>query len=188
MNDIDRQILSFMRDVEIPEQGAFYVTLINNNIERDIRQAHLRRLEARNLIETVDPEVPSYGLTAKGLQVIVSEDLNQALSNTQDSLNEQNKSLEVTNRRLESTVNALNKQQESQRRSSAVQTIFSVTIILFTTFQVANSSVIQNTGSLDGKYIVLFGLFFAVLAIVFGIKPILTILYSTATSVKNSVA
>ena len=36
MNDVDRQILSLMRDVEIPEQGPFYLSIINDNIEADI--------------------------------------------------------------------------------------------------------------------------------------------------------
>lgn len=156
MNEVDRQVLSFMRDVKIPEQGAYYLSLINDNVEYDVRQAHLGRLEARNLIEVVDPDVPSYGLTAEGLQAIVTEDLNQTLSDT--------------NQRLLETRTELEDMRESQSRSAAVQTIFSVTIILFTTYQIVSRRILLTESGLDQVTIavVVIGIVLAGLAILFG--------------------
>jgi hypothetical protein len=157
MNDVDRQILSLMRDVEIPEQGPFYLSLINDNIDAEIRESHLRRLDARGLIEEFDSEtadVPTYGLTAQGLQAILTEDLDQTL--------------ETTNQELSQTVFQLEKQRESQSRSSAVQTIFSISIILFTTSQVITSQLIISQGVPAVVAIGAVGVILSVVALIFG--------------------
>ena len=162
MNDVDRQILSLMRDVEIPEQGPFYLSLINDNIKTEIRESHLRRLDARGLIEQFDSnaDVPTYGLTAQGLQAILTEDLDQTL--------------ETTNRELSKTVSQLEQQRESQSRSSAVQTIFSISIILFTTTQVATSQFVVSEGIPAILGVSFVGVILSITALIFGWSSLTT--------------
>ncbi len=152
-----------MRDVEIPEQGAFYIELINDNIEKEIRQSHLERLEGIGMIQATGGTIgdsKSYYLTAEGLQAITTEDLNHTLS--------------TTNNKLGNTVNELEDLQKSQTRSSAVQTIFSFTIIAFTTFQIISTQLrnpIQDA-TLSTLSIAIIGLLLMTVALVFGRKSI----------------
>jgi uncharacterized membrane protein len=114
-------------------------------------------LDARGLIEEFDSEtadVPTYGLTAQGLQAILTEDLDQTL--------------ETTNQELSQTVFQLEKQRESQSRSSAVQTIFSISIILFTTSQVITSQLIISQGVPAVVAIGAVGVILSVVALIFG--------------------
>ncbi|NLV12200.1 hypothetical protein [Haloarcula argentinensis] len=157
MNDIDRRILSFMRDVEVPEQGAFYLEFINDNISRDIRQSHLERLESIGMVQETGGEIgnsKTYFLTAEGLQAITTEDLNITLSDTNEKLNE--------------TVDELQDMQRSNTRSSAVQTIFSFSIILFTLSQVINSMIDRGTEWLIIGVIAAFGALLISAVIVIG--------------------
>jgi len=163
MNDVDRQILSLMRDVEIPEQGPFYLSIINDNIEADIRESHLQRLDARGLIEEFDSDtadVPTYGLTAQGLQTILTEDLDQTL--------------DTTNQELSNTVSQLEQQRESQSRSSAVQTIFSISIILFTTTQVVSSQFVISQGIPAILGVSFAGVILSIVALMFGWSSLTT--------------
>ena len=157
MNDIDRQILSFMRDVEVPEQGAFYLEFINDNIDRDVRQSHLERLESIGMIQETGGEIgnsKTYFLTAEGLQAITTEDLNITLSDTNEKLNE--------------TVNELQDMQRSNTRSSAVQTIFSFSIILFTLSQVVNTLIEYGTDWFVVGSVVVFGAFLVSAVVLIG--------------------
>lgn len=161
MNEVDRQILSFMRDVKIPEQGDFYLSLINDNIEADIRESHLELLEYRGLIQSSNQEVStvsekSYRLTAEGLQAITTEDLNQTLG--------------TTNERLSETQDELNEMQESQSKSAAVQTIFSFTIISFTSYQIfRDQALLTESGiGLFDWGILAVGVVLALTALLFG--------------------
>lgn len=152
-----------MRDVEIPEQGAFYIELINDNIVAEIRQSHLERLESVGMIQSTGRTIgnsKSYFLTAEGLQAVMTEDLNQTLTTTNDN--------------LESTVDELDEMQKSQTRSSAVQTIFSITIIGFTTFQIVSAQArdpIQDA-TLSTLVLALMGLLLMGVAVAFGRKSI----------------
>jgi hypothetical protein len=122
-----------MRDIRVPEQTGFTAAAINANIEEDIREERLRLMEARGLLEQFSDDPPLYRMTAAGLQAITTEDLNQTLSNT--------------NEKLDSTVTELENMQRSNTRSAAVQTIFSVSIIIFSVAQILNI-VVENGGTL----------------------------------------
>ena len=127
MNEVDRQILSFMRDIENPAQRNFSVGIIDDNIEADIYKMHLDLLEGRGLVQSPDPEDEvgdnkTYWLTAEGMQAITTSDLDQTLSTTNEQLADTNEELE--------------KLRNSQRDSSAVQTLFILTIITLTYLQV----------------------------------------------------
>lgn len=128
MNDIDRQILSFMRDVREPAQRNFSVGIIDDNVEADVRKRHLDLLEGRGLVNKSVPDEDSeiiattYWLSAEGMQAIITEDLNNTLG--------------TTNQRLSETQSELEELQDSNTRSSAVQTVFSAAIIYFSMIQV----------------------------------------------------
>lgn len=132
MNEVDRQILSFMRDVRVPEQASFTVGFINDNIDEDIRESRLQLMEARGMLEQFSDDPPMYRMTAAGLQAITIEDLNQTLSSTDE--------------KLDSTISELENMQRSNTRSAAVQTIFSFSIIAFTVAQVLGVAVERGAG------------------------------------------
>jgi len=127
MNEVDRQILSFMRDVEVPEQRNFSVGVIDDNVEKDVRKMHLDLLEGRGLVNKSVPAEDSgitattYWLSAEGMQAITTSDLDQTL--------------DETNEQLADTSEELEKLRTSQRDSSAVQTLFILTIITLTYLQ-----------------------------------------------------
>jgi len=145
MNEVDRQILSFIRDVEEPAQRNFSVGTINSNVEKDVRKRHLNLLEARGLVnksvpnEDSDITATTYWLSAEGMQAITTSDLDQTLHETNeliDGLNsELDETLSTTNKRLSETNQELEKLRHSQRDSSAVQTLFILTIITLTYLQ-----------------------------------------------------
>lgn len=147
MNEVDRQILSFMRDVEEPAQRNFSVTVIDGAVDADVRRRHLDLLEGRGLVQSPDPENEvgenkTYWLTAEGMQAITTSDLDQTLNET--------------NERLADTNSELERLRESQRDSSAVQTLFILTIITFTYLQV-RQTVLSTlpVWAADGVYLLL---------------------------------
>ena len=128
MNEVDRQILSFMRDVEEPAQRNFSVGTIDSNVEKDVRKRHLDLLEGRGLVNKSVPDEDSgitattYWLSAEGMQAITTSDLDQTLSTTNERLTDVNDELQGL--------------RNAQRDSSAVQTLFILTIISLTYLQV----------------------------------------------------
>lgn len=164
MNEVDRQILSFMRDVREPAQRNFSAGVIDDNIKQDVRERHLELLAGRGLVnKSVPPEdsqatATTYWLSAEGMQAIITEDLNQTL--------------DTTNKRLSQTRDELRLLQESQSRSAAVQTIFSVTIILFTTYQILSSAFFQEAISKITIGVTVIGVVLAGLVILFGLEPL----------------
>jgi hypothetical protein len=146
MNEVDRQILSFMRDVEEPAQRNFSVGMIDDNVDKNVRKRHLDLLEGRGLVNKSVPDEDSgitattYWLSAEGMQVITTSDLDQTLSDTNKRIGKLNaeldQTLSTTNERLSDTNEELEKLRISQRNSSAVQTLFILTIITLTYLQV----------------------------------------------------
>jgi hypothetical protein len=151
-----------MREVREPAQRNFHVNTIDSNVEADVRQRHLELLAGRGLVNKSEPPEDSqitattYWLSAEGMQAIITEDLNQTL--------------DTTNERLSQTRDELESMQESQSKSAAVQTVFSVTIILFTTYQILNSQLALYQGELNsiGVGVAITGIVLAGLAILFG--------------------
>lgn len=147
MNEVDRQILSFMRDVEEPAQRNFSVTVIDGAVDADVRRRHLDLLEGRGLVQSPDPENEvgdnkTYWLTAEGIQAITTSDLDQTLGTTNERLDEMNTELE--------------KLQDSQRDSSAVQTLFILTIITLTYLQARQAALsVLPVQAADGIYLLL---------------------------------
>lgn len=145
MNEVDRQILSFMRDVENPLQRNFSVKVIDENVEKDVTKMHLKLLEGRGLVNESVPDEDSgitattYWLSAEGMQAITTSDLDQTLHDTNDELE---------------------KLRNSQRDSSAVQTLFILTIITLTYLQVRPMVVSFPVWISDGIYslLMLFGI------------------------------
>lgn len=102
MNEVDRQILSFMRDIREPAQRTFSVGIIDDNVDADIRRRHLDLLEGRGLVQSPDPEDEvgdnkTYWLTAEGMQAITTSDFDQTLHRTNERLSETNQQLEESN-------------------------------------------------------------------------------------------
>ena len=170
MNDVDRQILSFMRDVEEPAQRNFSVGVIDDNVERDVRKRHLDLLEGRGLVNKSVPDENSgitattYWLSAEGMQAITTSDLDQTLHETNKRIgglnHELNQILSTTNDRLSDTNDELEKLRNSQRNSSAVQTLFILTIITLTYLQVRPIIINLPVWMSDGIYglLMLFGM------------------------------
>lgn len=109
---------------------------------------HLDLLEGRGLVNKSVPDEDSgiknttYWLSAEGMQAITTADLGQTLNET--------------NERLAETNNELERLRESQRDSSAVQTLFILTIITFTYLQV-RQTVLSTlpVWAADGVYLLL---------------------------------
>lgn len=147
MNEVDRQILSFMRDVEEPAQRNFSVTVIDDAVDANVRRRHLDLLEGRGLVQSPDPEDEvgdnkTYWLTAEGVQAITTSDLDQTLGTTNERLGEMNTELE--------------KLRDSQRDSSAVQTLFILTIITLTYLQARQAALsVLPVQAADGIYLLL---------------------------------
>lgn len=170
MNEVDRQILSFMRDVEEPAQRNFSVGIIDDNVEKDVRKMHLDLLEGRGLVNKSVPDEDSgitattYWLSAEGMQAITTSDLDQTLHDTNKRIGELNaeldQTLSTTNKRLSDTNDELEKLRNSQRDSSAVQTLFILTIITLTYLQVRPMVVGFPVWISDGIYgfLMLFGM------------------------------
>lgn len=164
MNDVDRQILSFMRDIEVPEQRNFSVGVIDDNVEKDVRKMHLDLLEGRGLVNKSVPDEDSgitattYWLSAEGMQAITTSDLDQTLHETNKQIgrlnSELDQTLSTTNERLSDTNDELEKLRSSQRDSSAVQTLFILTIITMTYIQL-RSMISGPIFAADGLYAVL---------------------------------
>jgi len=113
MNEVDRQILSFMRDVENPAQRNFSVGVIDDNVEKNVRKRHLDLLEGRGLVNKSVPDGDSgienttYWLSAEGMQAITTSDLDQTLHETNERISqlnsELNETLSTTDERLTET-------------------------------------------------------------------------------------
>ena len=129
MNDTQREILAFMRDITVPEQSVSLPT-INNNLEVEVRQAHLDSLESKGLIESSDGEGPVYWLTSEGLQIITTSDLDDTLSETNSNLKQL---------------------RRAQTINSAVQVLFVLTILTFTRVQIS-SKTISSAPQIDAIY------------------------------------
>lgn len=157
MNEPDRQILSFMRDVKYPVQASLTADFINKNIQEEIDEERLLLLEERGMLRSWgDP--PQFRMTAAGLQAITTENLNQTLS--------------TTNEKLDSTIDELQDMQRSNTRSSAVQTIFSFSIILFTVAQVLGTVVERGAGLLGVTLILIIGVILGSAVVAIGKYPI----------------
>lgn len=166
MNEVDRQILSFMRDVEEPAQRNFSVGVIDDNVKKDVRKMHLDLLEGRGLVNKSVPDEDSgitattYWLSAEGMQAITTSDLDQTLHRTNEQIgrlnSELDETLSTTNDRLAETNKELEKLRDSQRDSSAVQTLFILTIITLTYLQ-ARRAVLSALPfwAADGTYLLL---------------------------------
>jgi predicted RND superfamily exporter protein len=166
MNEVDRQILSFMRDVENPAQRNFSVGVIDDNVEKNVRKRHLDLLEGRGLVNKSVPDGDSgienttYWLSAEGMQAITTSDLDQTLHETNERISQLNSELDetlsTTNERLTETNRELEKLRDSQRDSSAVQTLFILTIITLTYLQ-ARQAVLSALPfwAADGTYLLL---------------------------------
>lgn len=163
-----------MRDVREPAQRNFSVGVIDDNVEANVRKRHLDLLAGRGLVSKTEPPEDSqisattYWLSAEGMQAIITEDLNQTL--------------DTTNKRLSQTRDELESMQESQNKSAAVQTVFSVTIILFTTYQIIVNQLSFYQGGINsiGIGVAVTGIALAGLAILFGFES----LSDAVTSVK----
>ena len=142
MNEVQKVILLFMRDVTIPEQ-TITLDILSSNLDIDIRNFHLHSLENKGLLNSIisgSGNVSVYWLTSDALQLVATSDLDDTLDTTNTKLSNLNtelsETLSMTDERLSETGKQLERLRHSQRDSSAVRTPFIITVITLTYVQV----------------------------------------------------